>query len=86
MSQSVWFGLFAKEKKLIVRMCFVQKWNTLYHEASTSIDDRESKLEEVANMIEIELTLLGATAVEDKLQDKVKETCFLEMSMAARYL
>lgn len=46
----------------------------LFHEASTTLNDRESKLEEVANMIETDLYLLGATAVEDKLQDKVPET------------
>ncbi|XKL65925.1 hypothetical protein PGB90_009345 [Kerria lacca] len=50
------------------------KWNILHHEASTALDARETKLEEVANMIEIDLKLLGATAVEDKLQDKVPET------------
>lgn len=52
----------------------LQKWSTLYHEASTDLVDREKKLEEVANIIEVDLKLLGATAVEDKLQDKVPET------------
>lgn len=36
--------------------------------------EREKMVEEVANMIEQNLYLLGATAVEDKLQDKVPET------------
>lgn len=43
----------------------------MYQEASTALDGREAKIEEVANMIETDLYLLGATAVEDKLQDKV---------------
>lgn len=51
-----------------------QKWKVLHHEASTALDDREKKLEDVGNMIEVDLKLLGATAVEDKLQDKVPET------------
>ncbi|XP_065215293.1 probable phospholipid-transporting ATPase IA isoform X3 [Planococcus citri] len=50
------------------------KWKLLHHEASTTLDNRETKLEEVSNMIEVDLHLLGATAVEDKLQDKVPET------------
>lgn len=44
----------------------------MHKEASTALVAREAKLEEVANMIEVDLYLLGATAVEDKLQDKVK--------------
>ena len=43
-------------------------------EASTKIDKREEKMEEVADQLERELTLLGATAIEDKLQDGVPET------------
>uniref|UniRef100_A0A1A9V9K6 Phospholipid-transporting ATPase n=1 Tax=Glossina austeni TaxID=7395 RepID=A0A1A9V9K6_GLOAU len=49
-------------------------WQTTYHKASTSITDRESKVAEAANLIENNLTLLGATAIEDKLQDGVPET------------
>ncbi|XP_072152042.1 phospholipid-transporting ATPase IA isoform X4 [Bemisia tabaci] len=49
-------------------------WQEMYLQASTVIHYREKKLEEVANMIELDLNLLGATAVEDKLQDKVPET------------
>lgn len=36
--------------------------------------DRDDKLEEVYNEIEQDLVLLGATAIEDKLQDGVPET------------
>ena len=50
------------------------KWEKLYMEASTKIDKREEKMEEVADQLERELTLLGATAIEDKLQDGVPET------------
>ena len=49
-------------------------WLKKYHEASISLDNRSDKLDEVANLIEGELFLLGATAIEDKLQDGVPET------------
>ncbi|XP_038049880.1 probable phospholipid-transporting ATPase IF isoform X2 [Patiria miniata] len=44
------------------------------HEASTALDGREEKLTQVFNNVEQELHLLGATGVEDKLQDGVPET------------
>ncbi len=64
-----WISVFVK-----ILPFFTQKWKVLHHEASTALEARESKLEEVANIIEVDLKLLGATAVEDKLQDKVPET------------
>ena len=39
-----------------------------------SIDNREALLEKVYNQIEKDLVLLGATAIEDKLQDGVPRT------------
>lgn len=45
-----------------------------YYEASTSMEDRADKLDAVAETIEKDLFLLGATAIEDKLQDGVPET------------
>ncbi|KAK6460432.1 membrane-spanning Ca-ATPase [Scheffersomyces coipomensis] len=51
-----------------------QDWSQKYYEASTSLDNRGDKLDEVAEMIENNLFLLGATAIEDKLQDGVPET------------
>ncbi|KAK9764787.1 hypothetical protein K7432_007425 [Basidiobolus ranarum] len=52
-------------------------WSEGFHEANTSLDDREAKLEECYNSIETEFTLLGCTAIEDKLQDDVPETIAL---------
>ncbi|XP_034990032.1 phospholipid-transporting ATPase IF isoform X5 [Zootoca vivipara] len=43
-------------------------------EAKTALQQREERLSEVYNFIENDLELLGATGVEDKLQDKVQET------------
>ncbi|KAK6459736.1 membrane-spanning Ca-ATPase [Scheffersomyces xylosifermentans] len=49
-------------------------WSAKYYKASTSLDDRSDKLDAVAEEIESGLFLLGATAIEDKLQDGVPET------------
>ncbi|KAM6962548.1 phospholipid-transporting ATPase IF [Aplochiton taeniatus] len=44
------------------------------HAARTALQQREERLAEVFSFIEKDLELLGATGVEDKLQDKVQET------------
>ncbi|KXN91421.1 Phospholipid-transporting ATPase DNF1 [Leucoagaricus sp. SymC.cos] len=51
-----------------------EAWSEKYHEASIALDDRDEKLEEASSEIEQDLRLLGATAIEDKLQDGVPET------------
>ncbi|XP_058846216.1 phospholipid-transporting ATPase IF isoform X6 [Acipenser ruthenus] len=43
-------------------------------EARTALQQREERLAEVFSFIEKDLELLGATGVEDKLQEKVQET------------
>lgn len=49
-------------------------WKLKYDEASTSMENRSEKLDAVAELIEKDLILLGATAIEDKLQDNVPDT------------
>ncbi|XP_078402984.1 putative phospholipid-transporting ATPase IA isoform X4 [Cetorhinus maximus] len=49
-------------------------WLEVYHRASTALQNRILKLEESYELIEKNLQLLGATAIEDRLQDKVPET------------
>uniref|UniRef100_A0A8C7SHL7 Phospholipid-transporting ATPase n=1 Tax=Oncorhynchus mykiss TaxID=8022 RepID=A0A8C7SHL7_ONCMY len=44
------------------------------HKARTALQQREERLAEVFSFIEKDLELLGATGVEDKLQEKVQET------------
>lgn len=44
------------------------------HYARTALQQREERLADVFNLIERDLEILGATGVEDKLQDKVQET------------
>uniref|UniRef100_A0AAY4DG97 Phospholipid-transporting ATPase n=1 Tax=Denticeps clupeoides TaxID=299321 RepID=A0AAY4DG97_9TELE len=51
-----------------------QQWQEVFQRASTSLQNRALKLEESYELIEKNLQLLGATAIEDKLQDKVPET------------
>ncbi|KAL7750740.1 phospholipid transporting ATPase [Sorochytrium milnesiophthora] len=51
-----------------------QSWHAKYLEAAVLTDDREEAIEAVATTIEQQLQLLGATAIEDKLQDDVPLT------------
>uniref|UniRef100_A0A8C5H312 Phospholipid-transporting ATPase n=1 Tax=Gouania willdenowi TaxID=441366 RepID=A0A8C5H312_GOUWI len=53
---------------------YFTQWKQRHHEASTCLDNRESKLEQLYEEIEKDLMLLGATAIEDKLQDGVPQT------------
>jgi phospholipid-translocating ATPase len=39
-----------------------------------SIENREALIQDISSEIETDLRLLGATAIEDKLQDGVPET------------
>lgn len=50
-----------------------ESWSERYHEATVAIDDREGKIEDVADELERDLRLLGASAIEDRLQDGVPE-------------
>ncbi|XP_077901100.1 phospholipid-transporting ATPase FetA [Ictidomys tridecemlineatus] len=53
---------------------FFQTWRKKHNEACLSVKDREIKLSTVYEEIEKDLMLLGATGIEDKLQDGVPET------------
>ncbi|MCJ1381255.1 hypothetical protein MMC17_004364 [Xylographa soralifera] len=46
-------------------------WSMIYKDASSSLENRQDKMEAAAILIERNLELLGATAIEDKLQDGV---------------
>jgi len=51
-----------------------QGWKKVYHDATTSLVDRQKLIEQAGDMIEQQLELGGATAIEDKLQKGVPET------------
>ncbi|KAL6187139.1 hypothetical protein ACLB2K_043254 [Fragaria x ananassa] len=48
-----------------------ESWNEKFIQAKSALRDREKKLDEVAELIETDLTLIGCTAIEDKLQEGV---------------
>jgi len=50
-----------------------KKWSEDYHKAEISLDDRDRLKDELASAIESNLVLLGATAIEDKLQEGVPD-------------
>ncbi|KAM5446106.1 phospholipid transporting ATPase [Microsporum audouinii] len=54
-----------------------QTWAKIYEEAAQAMIDRDNKLEEAASAIEQNLTLIGGTAIEDRLQDGVPDTISL---------
>lgn len=51
-----------------------QKWKVINEKASTTLENRSQKMDDAAELIEKNLFLIGATAIEDKLQDGVPET------------
>ncbi|KAG2538155.1 hypothetical protein PVAP13_9NG382100 [Panicum virgatum] len=56
-------------------------WNEKFVQAKSSLRDRDKKLDEVAELIEKDLILIGCTAIEDKLQEGVP-TCIETLSAA----
>ncbi|RMD41977.1 hypothetical protein DV735_g3195, partial [Chaetothyriales sp. CBS 134920] len=50
-----------------------EEWRQVYAQATTSLTDRQAKIEAAGELIEARLELLGATAIEDKLQKGVPD-------------
>lgn len=50
------------------------EWKKIYNEAATSLVNRQDMIEAAGEMIEQSLDLVGASAIEDKLQAGVPET------------
>lgn len=50
------------------------RWSQIYDKAATTLVNRADELDRAAEMIEKDLFLLGATAIEDRLQDGVPDT------------
>ncbi|KAF2634031.1 phospholipid-transporting ATPase-like protein [Massarina eburnea CBS 473.64] len=52
-----------------------QEWYKIFNKAQTTVSgNRADELDKASELIEHDLTLLGATAIEDKLQDGVPDT------------
>jgi phospholipid-translocating ATPase len=49
-------------------------WRKLFHNATTSLVNRQDMIESAAELIEKDFELAGATGIEDKLQDGVPDT------------
>jgi len=74
-------GEFASEglRTLVLGVRFLtdsesEKWLRLYQKAASSLKNRDKRLRDAAFAIETNLHIVGATAVEDKLQVGVPET------------
>ncbi|NXP66664.1 AT8B1 ATPase, partial [Chloropsis cyanopogon] len=73
--------VFANETLRTLCLCYrdisqdeFDAWNKKFVEASLATSHRDEALDKVYEEIEKDLILLGATAIEDKLQDGVPET------------
>ncbi|NWX53104.1 AT8B1 ATPase, partial [Steatornis caripensis] len=73
--------IFANETLRTLCLCYrdishdeFEAWNKKFMEASVATTNRDEALDKVYEEIEKNLILLGATAIEDKLQDGVPET------------
>lgn len=51
-----------------------RQWSAIYDRAAQTINGRGEALDNAAELIEKDMFLLGATAIEDKLQDGVPDT------------
>jgi phospholipid-transporting ATPase len=52
---------------------FAENWLRQYNEASSALQNRAERLAKVAEDLEVQMELLGITAIEDRLQDEVPE-------------
>uniref|UniRef100_A0A803TNC8 Phospholipid-transporting ATPase n=1 Tax=Anolis carolinensis TaxID=28377 RepID=A0A803TNC8_ANOCA len=73
--------IFASETLRTLCLCYkdisneeYEAWNKKFMAASVALRNRDEALDKVYEEIEQNLILLGATAIEDKLQDGVPET------------
>ncbi|KAJ1349119.1 hypothetical protein KIN20_004570 [Parelaphostrongylus tenuis] len=53
---------------------FFEDWMKRHQKAATDLYNRDKKLDSIYEEMEREMTLIGGTAIEDKLQDGVPET------------
>ncbi|EEB16029.1 ATPase, class I, type 8B, putative [Pediculus humanus corporis] len=53
---------------------FFNNWKQRHQEAAMSMENRDEKLDAIYEEIEKNMTLIGVTAIEDKLQDGVPQT------------
>ncbi|KAI1022624.1 hypothetical protein LB503_000928 [Fusarium chuoi] len=61
-----------------------QAWKKIWDEATTSLSDRQQRIEDAGDMIEQSFDLVGATAIEDKLQKGDKRETAINIAHSAR--
>jgi phospholipid-transporting ATPase len=61
-----------------------KEWFPVYEKAATTVNNRQDALDKAAEMIEVRLRLLGATAIEDKLQEGVPDAIHTLMEAGIR--
>ncbi|KAF5903013.1 phospholipid-transporting ATPase IC, partial [Clarias magur] len=73
--------IFANETLRTLCLCYkditdeeFSLWSSKHKEASVALTNREEAVDAVSELIEKDLMMIGATAIEDKLQDGVPET------------
>jgi phospholipid-translocating ATPase len=87
-STSVHLDLFANQGLRTLVLAYKElseeeykQWADEYMAASSSLENREAKMDAVASQVEKDLILLGATAIEDRLQEGVPE-CIARLAKA----
>ncbi|EAS00612.2 phospholipid-translocating P-type ATPase, flippase family protein (macronuclear) [Tetrahymena thermophila SB210] len=60
--------------KRVIKQKEYDEWNAQYQVACAALEERDKKMESLQEVIEQNLEMLGATAIEDMLQDQVGET------------
>ena len=50
-----------------------ERWDRVHRAATTALQDREGALERAAEEVEVNMEIVGATAIEDKLQEGVPD-------------
>lgn len=53
---------------------YFNNWKQRHQEAALALDNRDERLDAIYEEIEMDMTLVGVTAIEDKLQDGVPLT------------
>ena len=53
---------------------YYEEWSQRFLAASSEVVDKDEKVERVQSEIESGMSLVGSTAIEDRLQEDVKET------------
>ena len=57
---------------------YYSKWNKDYEAAKSLLEGKLERMEQLHNEIEKDLQIIGATAIEDRLQDDVRSQSLIQ--------